>query len=489
MIAAPPRLRLAARGAVLAAALFTGVALIGALPLGIPDNGDFRRYNRELVSGPAGQAEPVPRTPEEWSLRHGKRGWHRYWTLKSPDRLEAASSRGVEPAAWLWIPGVALHRIVRPGSELDLVWIGLLPRLLLLLAASTAAAAVALDALDRTSHCTLLAILPWPLLMTASAMTAYLNSFFREGSSFAFCALFVASLAIAPRLNRLGAIGIVAASGALLVGSAPAHGPLALLVALALFDFAMPSAPGRALRGVAFVAALAVLAVGLWRVTAVDPSLRSANAFNAVFLGLLPLSNAQEDHLAAMNLPREAVEQIGRSAYDPVSLAWRRHQGEQLDHRQVLKMIIREPALLPRAALAASRNLNRTSVRLERLLAEDSPRSAPRIAWNFWGETQRRYFPRGCGFLLWCVGAFLGGIVIRRLGDPMLSGIGRLVALAAGGSLLEAILTFVADGPMEPSRHLVVANFLLGASLAGALWLGLALLALRRRGAAEAPIS
>lgn len=490
MIAASPRLRLAARGATLAAALLTCVALVGALPLGIPDNGDFRKYSRHFVEGPAGEASAIPRTFDDWRTAYGNRGWHRYWNLRPAGRPGPPPVVGTGPTPWLWAPGIALHRLLRPGPVLDVTWIGLLPRLLLLLASILVTARVAREARERRAPTLLLAIPAWPLLLTASAMTAYLNTFYREGGTLVFAALFVAALAVAPDLAPGRAAAAAGATGALLVASAPAHGPLALVVAVALLDLARQKAsPGRRRAAAAAVGAVAILALGVWRMSAVDARLRQANAFNSIFLGLLPLSTAPQAHLAAMGLPPESAARIGEAAFNPRSRAWRRQHGDRIDHFQVLRMLAREPALLPRAALAATGILDRTSVRRRNLLAEDAPGPPPRRTWNLWGEWQRRWFPRGAGFLAWCLIAIPAGLAVRRLGDPRLTATGRLVALTAAGALLEAGFKFAADGPTEPTRHLVAANFLLGASLAGALWLGLAMCASRRGGAATAPLS
>jgi len=490
MIAAPPRLRLAARGAVLAAALFTGVALIGALPLGIPDNGDFRKYSRHFVEGPAGAASAIPRTFDDWRDAYRNRGWHRYWKLRPAGRPGPPPVVGTGPTPWLWTPGVALHRLLRPGPLLDATWIGLLPRLLLLLVAILVTAGVAREARVRRSSLLLLAIPAWPLLLTASAMTAYLNTFYREGGTLVFAALFVGALAVAPDLAPGRAATAAGATGALLVASAPAHGPLALIVALAVLDLARRGAtPGRWRAAAAVAGAIGILLLGLWRMSAVDARLRQANAFNSIFLGLLPLSAAPQAHLEAMGLPPESAERIGEAGFNPRSRAWRRLHGDRLDHVQVLRMLAREPALLPRAALAASGILGRTSVQRRNLLAEDAPGPPPRFTWNLWGEWQRRWFPRGGGFLAWCLIAVPAGLAVRRLGDARLTATGRLVAFAAAGALLEVGFKFAADGPTEPTRHLVAANFLLGASLAGAVWLGLALCAARRTRAATGTIS
>jgi hypothetical protein len=148
-------------------------------------------------------------------------------------------------------------------------------------------------------------------------------------------------------------------------------------------------------------------------------------------------------------------------------------------------MLRREPALLPKAALAAAGLLNRTSMRERNFLAEDAPPPARRWRWNLWGEWQQRWFPRGGWFLLWTLIAIPAGLAVRRLADPHLAGTGRLVATASAGALLEVGFKFAADGPTAPERHLLAANFLLGAALAGALWLLLAGAAARRRPVAE----
>jgi hypothetical protein len=58
------------------------------------------------------------------------------------------------------------------------------------------------------------------------------------------------------------------------------------------------------------------------------------------------------------------------------------------------------------------------------------------------------------------------------------------VAICAIGSALELAVNFLGDGPMGTWRHMSAANFLLGASLAGAAWLALEWWALRRRAGA-----
>ena len=466
----------------LGAVLFAAAALIGALPYGYPDNGDFQRYNRSFVAGPAGAVAPSPETLEEWRAGFPVRRWHRYWILRSGPGAPSLDP-GAGTTNLLWLPGRAFHRLAHPGPVLDLVDLAILPRLLILAAVTMLAAAVARDAHLRRAPWVLIAVVPWALALTASSMTAWLNTFFREAGTFTFAALFVAVLALAPALGRLSAAMAVLVAGGLLVATAPAHGPLAPLVALAAWDVARRAPPDRSHRWprtLLVVAGIAgVLAVGLWRTAAIDPDLRRAAAFNSLFLGLLPLSEEPAEHLERLGFPATATARIGHGAFLPESRRLRRLHGGELDHRDLLDVFWHEPRLVPRVALAAAQIVNRTSIGRRQLFADDAPRPRGEPGWNLWGELQRRWFPRGLAYLLYCPAALAAGLLAVRGRDAWRTATGRIVVVSVGCSLLELAVKYLGDGPTERVRHLVAANFFLGTSLAALLWLGLQLVARR----------
>lgn len=486
--------------AVVAGAAYALIALLGSIGYGYTTNGDFRKYNRSFVAGPAGDFPPPPESAEAWSEAFQERGWHRYWTLRG-DGPAPAAVPGTGTTAWLWAGGRAVHALVRPGPTLDLVYLGLLPRLLVLGATIALATAVALDALERRASAPLLAIAPWALLLTASSMTAYFNSFYRETGTFVFAALLVASIALAPRLGGWGVAAILA-TGALLVGSAPVHGPLALVVAWAAIDVARrPSAPrSRLTRGTRQTAALAfgvaaVLALGLWRPAALEGHVRQAAAFNALFLGMLPLSDDVAGHLARLGLPADAERWVGHFAYEPEARRWRSLHQPLPSHRRLASLVLREPRLAPRMLASAAGLVNQTSVRGRNLDAEDHPAGPAGSAgpasrrparWNGWGELQARWLPTGIGYLLAVAAAALVGFVARAGEDRGRAATGRLVIACAAASALEVVVKYAADGPTATWRHLAAANFFFGACVVSALWLALQGLAARR---AQSPAS
>ncbi len=462
-----------ARAAVLAAGLFALAALIGALRYGYPNNGDFSRYSRPFVSGPVGQLPPRATTTEERRTAFRERGWHRYWTLRTEEPAPRAAP-GTGSTPWLWAPGLAIHRLVRPGTTLDLTYLGILPRLLILAATFAMASITAREAVERRVPWLLLAIAPWPLAFTASSMTAYFNSFYREAGTFSFAALFVVALTLASRLRPSRAVAAILATGALLASTAPAHGPLAGLAAVAAIDLAWQRRGGawNRPRKVALAFGIAaVVAFGVWRVATVDGKVRQAAAFNALFLGVLPLSQEPADHLARLGLPIEAGELIGRSAFEPASRTFRAAHGDRLVHGHLLDLMRHEPVLVPRVATAAAALVNHTSIRGRNLWAGDDARAHGSGGWNAWGELQARFLPRGIGYWAWIAIAIAAGIAARLGPDTRLAATGRLVAVAAAASALELAVNFLGDGPMTSWRHLMAANFFLGSSVAAMFWL------------------
>ena len=477
------RVALLALGAVLAAATWAVASLAGAAGFGYTNNGDFSKYNRSFVAGPAGDHPARLASPEEWREAFHERGWHRYWLLRDGGEApRAVPGTGATP--WLWAPGLALHRMLRPGPTLDLTWLGLLPRLLVLAGVVAVAAVVARCAVERRAPLLLLAIVPWTLLFTASSTTAYFNTFYRETGTFVFALFFVCSLAAAARLPRLASVVSVLVTGALLVASAPAHAALALVVALCVLDVGRRAGPRTAPTPIAAVALalafVATIALGIWRATAIESHVRQAAVFNSLFLGLLPHSDRPAQHLERLGLPPDALRMVGVFAFRPEARAWRAKHGSELAHRGLVGVVLREPRLVPRLVVHATSLVNHTSIRDRNLWADDDdePRGTP--GWNAWGEFQARWLPTGAGYLVFLVVAVATGLVVRKRAQGTTAAVGRLLAACAVASGLELALKYAAVGPTGEWRLLVACNFFLGACAAALVWLGLLAIAARR---------
>jgi len=215
---------------------------------------------------------------------------------------------------------------------------------------------------------------------------------------------------------------------------------------------------------------LFVVAVGARSVASARRELRSANAFDALFYGLLPLSNDPSVRLKELGLPRESSVLVGQYAFRPDSKRFRAAHPE-LDHRQVLKLLWEEPRLLAVGALAAAGRVHYTRVDHTNLLAEDGDGRGRPTRWNLWGQLQYRLLPRGGAFWLAVFAAWIACALGMRSGDRWRRTAARLLGFAAGLAAIEVCVAFFADGAFEPTRHLAEANLAFGAMVAAASWL------------------
>ena len=481
-------------GTVAAAGLYAALALVGTLPFGVADNGDFRRFQAHLVTGVHGPAAARPAEQEEWRRQWRALAWNRYWDLRPADGSGPAPSPEVGSVDLLWRPGVWLARQLGDGEVLDLRWLGALPRAALLAITLGFAALCAASARETGARAILLLALGWAALWTATRYTIYFHSFFRETATLVFVALAVLVAGLRGRFDeRAWRISFALAVGAAAL-SAPAHAPLAAVGGGVLVAAGALPAAGvdRGRRGVtgaaALLVALAIVAVAGARSLAATPAgIVPVNVHNSIFTGLAPSSRDAARYLGRLGFPPGAERLVGRFAHDPEAAALRAGRRDLFTAATWRRALTLEPGTTLRAILAESRHVNDTSVAGHRFQSLDDAELRRAWWWNAWGELQVRLFPRGAW--LWAALAALTAWAARELssGRRERGGPALVVLFSALGCAVEIVVNVLGDGAAGRVRHLVAANLLLSAALLGAAWLALVVRAEGRAARRAAP--
>jgi len=292
-----------------AVVLWAVVASIGTLPFGLADNGDFVRYTEPFLA--------------DWSATPASRegppakGWTRYWNLRPVGETSVRPAPDAGSVQLIWAPGIWASRQLRDDGRLDMRWLGAAPRAFTVCLVAGFAALVARFARDEKRPASLVVAALWALLLTAPAFTHYFHSFFRETATVLFAGA-TTLLLVWPDDARGVRVVLLFAAGAGLVASAPAHGALALPLAAALL--LAVARPSRGRMAIHAALALAVLALGWQSVRSARPGVDRAGTFNALFYGLLELSERPAEHLARLGLPSEMLALVGHTAFDAEAL-------------------------------------------------------------------------------------------------------------------------------------------------------------------------
>lgn len=455
-VSASPRRRLAWLVGGLALLAFVAGSHWHQRSFGRADNGDFVRYGREFASRPVGfRAEwPQPNEPDA-ELRFWN-SWIPLW-IRSDDRptqeaTEAGSSK------WLWSIGVWLNDRFADDRFVDLKWLGLPARLVMLASFAYLICVAARDFGPRIGA--LLLLVPMALPLSEVGYASFFNSFYREGAALSFTLLMtVALVGMTPRSFWFSSVTF-AAAGALLALSAPAHSSVALLAGVALCAAAVRLLGRDARRGWPARAGLAGLIVGLmaaaWTgASTIERAVREKAAFHSVFNGALLVSEAPLSRLDEVGLSGEA-DLLGRNAWSPAVSGFL--DRADIDHGLLLRILWQEPEIAPRMVQQAANAMNDLDVSYL-AMAQHGDASAPREPGRRWWRDIKSVFPDGLPLLLVLVlvGGFAGLLLRHR--DDRVFAIGLAICLAATSSLVEMVVSAFGDGFSELGRHLLVANF------------------------------
>ncbi len=437
---------------------------MAGMSLGLADNGDFTRAMTVFTSRPV---DIDPNWPDRKSHPQlFERRFHTYWV---PDyRLDFPQPFSLQrphksSSYLLWAGGVWLNRLFYSPEVLNLAIMSIPARLVLLLVA----AAVFLH-LERNSRrwerpaSLLLLALPLALLLV-SPYTYLLNTFFFQGSQLVFALLFLAAVGwAAQRPMSLAAVaGPVLFTSWLLATSKAGQFFWPLLAWLVVWLLAQPPWPKSLALGLVATTLAASSLLFTW------PSRQSAkdHAFHRLFNGFLMASTDPQGHLRRMGLSHLAPC-LGSTVWLPQG-GWCLQEAQAvLRAGTMLRVLMREPAILPRALGRVARKMQEVKVVRAGTLSERDPRTqlyGPRYfppASDLWTQLKTRYAPRGWPLLA----VILLGLAVHLYAFRQSTGLARtlgLVGLVAGlGCLGDMVVEFLGDGFSGAVRHLYLANLL-----------------------------
>ncbi|MEP6881687.1 MAG: hypothetical protein ABI866_06820 [Dokdonella sp.] len=197
------------------------------------------------------------------------------------------------------------------------------------------------------------------LVVTDPGNFLYLNTFYGEASAILFCyALVTGILVYLAQVKRPDSALLIAIALAafFLATSKIQHLMVPLLIWLVVAGCGiLMRKPPKALLVALAVGAVAGAGAQAFNMNAAsNQSIRSANLIDTLFTAMLPNASDSEGLLAALDLPKECMEQSGKSWYSP-GMANRQHcpQVFELHHRDLLMAALLDPRMLVRAIRGA----------------------------------------------------------------------------------------------------------------------------------------
>jgi hypothetical protein len=454
-------------GGLLIAAWFVALNLANAR-FGRADNGDFPRLAGPWITKPVGFAVAWPDPADPAWKRRFFNCWHRYWELQPAGQApEPVPDLGT--TRFLWVPGFALSRAFSTRPALDLAWLGVPFRLagLLLLLGFYGLAVRHFGA--RFPALPFLVTLPLAVIAADPRTTTFFHSLYRESGTILFALLTVLGLAALPGRRFWGPAALATLGGMLFAGSATTHFFTAFLVAAALPAAFLRWEGRRAPGWLGVVLAMAALvAAGAQSERQTAPQLRRNAAFDSLFMGALLVSNRPLDHLASLGFPKEARTQIGEVAFTRESQELIREHPSLMSHRNTVRILLREPAIVPRLLWRGAAEVTGTAGSFWAVSDVACERKRPRLAG--WTHLRARLLPGGGPVLaLLATGTVLGFLGLKSA-DRRAFGVSLALLFASLCALGELAVTVLGDGFVEIARHLLTAGLCTDIVLALLLW-------------------
>lgn len=379
--------------------------------IGIASNGDFGKVYGWLCLAPRGVETNFTYFQPEyvWSARN-------YW-----DSPYHSSETGL---GWM---ATRLAGATKEGAGFDIRWLGAIH-----IALWMAALTVLLAALEGRWA---IAIAP-VVMFTDVVYTAYFNSFFMDAA--ALCALLLMTASAVAGRGKRWAVPVFLAAALLFVTSKAQHSvwmvlPAAWLIAMGWRE--------RAGRRVAWGGALAVMAAGVWMVTATDHTYRGEALFNVLFYRLAP----QGADLASLGVLPEELKYRGTHSYMPGTptgdRAWTEGFYQRTGFVRLLGWYVRHPGstlgFMWRTLTIGGpemRQSNLSNYRVE----DGQPPGARTRRFAVWSDLRSKLMERWPWHIVVWYAAFVMGCAASRswlaLGAAAL-GVGEFLAASLGDSL------------------------------------------------------
>ena len=442
---------------------------------GLADNGDFTRSIKIFSPGPVGIRPNFPPVGSDLWNRRFYRCWLPRWTLRRQPEKPITS------ALALWLPGIALGELLRPGAEISLPLVSIVPRLLLL-----GELILLLRWARRQSGGRVLAVtmgLPAVLLLTTTDHAVYLNSFYQETAVLVFVLPLFFSLVRLKRQPTPPRLAVTAGCLTLLTTTRESaiYWPLLALPFVLYCWVSNEPARWRGHAGrmaAAGCAAACALTFAAHAFTHFKED--GVNPYHSLFYGALTFSQRPAEHLQRLGLA-DGLDCIGVSAYQKRGVSYFDAHRDRMTFLNTINTVAHEPAILFRMGDHVLARMQDLSLEYLGKYAADDPRSllyppAPDIRtgaeerlWNSreettllnaWATLKYHAFPTGRALAL-TLAVFVAwfGWSLRHASavvqDLALTGL-----LASVATIADMVVAVLGDGRYELIKHLYFANLL-----------------------------
>jgi hypothetical protein len=405
--------------------------------VGLANQADFRRVIGKLGYGPEDpvyfSAIALNYVPD---ANYRSYGWEQF---SSEDLFVRAA--------------LAVNRFVSKDGKLDIRVMGFVHGLAFL-----AALAWLLRATRRW-------IVVWPLIVliaTDVAYVSYFNSFYAEAASFIFALLLIAeSIEICSNGVTETRLARWIAWSMLLILAKPVNAPAGVLLAVFALRLSPRSWLGRA-------GAAAIFCASAFMIATAPRELKAANAYNLVFLSVLPESRTPAADAARLGLPAGSEDYSRIGAWAPNSpfaeLKDRGIIGRKITVWTVLRFYLAHPARMWRHVAENLRIAMLLRPELGNFPASAGyPPKARSKAFALWSDFHQAALVRAARPLFFALLAS-AGLLTWRFGQSLARDFGWLLAFCC----LASFLTASFGDAWETVRHMFLFNVLLDASLAAA---------------------
>jgi hypothetical protein len=430
--------------------------------VGQADNGDFTRSMTMLTQGPTVMTNWPSTDSGQWKDRFFNY-WIPHWWLNWDIKNIPASSVFI-----LWLPGAFLNYILYSKNILNLEWLSIMPKFLMLGFMLLLFWWVERQAKNHI-HLLLGLGIPMTLIFTNTDYIAYFTSFYEETALFIY--FFVTIIAILfikhkPTIPRLAA-GLLAVF--LLASSKPSamYWPLLLIPFIIYIWRAKTDVKPIKIASVGILISLA-LTIAAIAATGANPTLMESHRYNTLFCGALMFSNNPAHQLEMLGMA-DSIDGVGNNAYTAIgSQVINKHKQSFLN---TVLVFIREPSIVLKEFLYAEHNMQVTFNELGKFSKED-PRSKNFSAdtnyaypWSLWSILKLNFFPRGLLLLISSILLIMWFRNELKKYGGMRNDLAFIGLLCITACLVDMLVVVITGGQGDMAKKLFLANILFDISL------------------------
>ncbi len=192
------------------------------------------------------------------------------------------------------------------------------------------------------------------------------------------------------------------------------------------------------------------------------PYFRSLNAYHSLFLGSLLFSSQPSERLSELGLDNAKIC-VGRSAFDQIGTQCHHRYSSQITQLTTIKVILREPLILPRMLKYAAEHMQRLNTGLGIRTIKQPIQEVPPTM-QLWTTMKERLFPKG-GWLLLGLSIFFGISSIGIFKAGLAKDLSIVGLLSSLGCLVDISVAVLMEGKADLVKHLFLANILFDIAL------------------------